>query len=81
VVLRVEGAHRRGRERGHGAYTGDDLANVADSTVLPDLLHGEERKACRPADEDLSAGIPRGATAAIRAGSKPSETPLRKPRI
>jgi IS5 family transposase len=26
--------------------------------MLPDLLHGEERKVCHPTDEDLSAGAP-----------------------
>jgi IS5 family transposase len=29
--------------RGHGAYSVTRPANVADSTVLPDLLHGGER--------------------------------------
>jgi IS5 family transposase len=37
---------------------GTTSANVADSTVLPDLLHGEERKVCHPTDEDLSVGTP-----------------------
>jgi IS5 family transposase len=33
-------------------------ANVSDVHMLPDLLHGEERKVCHPTDEDLSAGTP-----------------------
>ena len=44
VVLRVEGAYRRGRKEGivHSVCT--TAASVADKHMLPDLLHGEERK-------------------------------------
>jgi IS5 family transposase len=44
VVLRVEGAHRCGCERRRGAYAGDHVRQRSRFDVLPDLLHGEERK-------------------------------------
>jgi hypothetical protein len=40
VVFRHEGAHRRGQQTKviHAAVA--TAANVADTTILPDLLHG-----------------------------------------
>src|ERR1035441_4310581 len=33
-------------------------ASVHDKHMLPDLLHGNEKKVCHPTDEDLSVGTP-----------------------
>jgi len=47
VVLQVEGAHRRGCEEGPHPLGGDERGQrggQADKHMLPELLHGEERK-------------------------------------
>ena len=44
VVLRAEGAHRRGRKQGAVHSVCTSAASVADKHMLPDLLHGDERK-------------------------------------
>ena len=55
-------------------------ANVADSRMLPALLHGGEREVCHPTDKDLSAGTPDGATRPTRVLRQPSAPARRKPK-
>ena len=40
-------------------------ASVSDIHMLPDLLHGDEKKVCHPTGKDLPAGTPCGATRGI----------------
>jgi IS5 family transposase len=56
-------------------------ASVADKHMLPEQLHGEERKVCHPTDEDPSAGARCGMTGLIRGRAKLSARRLRAPRI
>ena len=42
----------------HVHLVATSAARVADDHMLPELLHGEERKVCHPTDEDLSVGTP-----------------------
>ncbi len=45
-------------KEGHVHSVATSAASVADCHMLPELLHGEERKVCHPTDEDLSVGTP-----------------------
>jgi len=44
VVLRSQGAHRRGQQETVVQFGMHLAASVADKHMLPDLLHGNERK-------------------------------------
>src|ERR1700693_5168849 len=65
MVLRAEGAYRGGQQAGvvHSVCT--SAASVADKQMLPDLLHGEERKV-------WGDGGYRGQTEAIHQAAPPA---------
>jgi IS5 family transposase len=45
-------------KQGHVHSMCTSAASVSDVHMLPDLLHGKEKKVCHPTDDDLSVGTP-----------------------